>query len=96
MRVLAKQVVAEPDLYKAVCDGRLMKWCCPKEAQVQRRQYPRLPTLGPPEPNACCGSAVPVWPLELRTYPLHPMPSSAARPWATALENERLRTAVGL
>ena len=27
-----------------------------QEAQVQCRQYTRLPTQRPPEPNACCGS----------------------------------------
>jgi len=42
------------------------------------------------------GSAAPVRLLELQTYDLHLMPTSAARRWATALENELLQTAVEL
>jgi hypothetical protein len=34
--------------------------------------------------------------LELRTYGLHPVTTSAARSWATGLEDESLRTAVEL
>src|SRR5664279_3483904 len=41
------------------------------------------------------GSAVPVRLVELRTYALRRMPTSAARSSATALENEHLRAAVG-
>lgn len=41
------------------------------------------------------GSAVPVRLIELRTYTLHRMPTGAARPCATAFQNEQLRVVVG-
>ena len=47
-------------------------------------------------PTDRSGSAVPVRLIELRTYALGRMPTSAARQCATALGNEHLRVAVGL
>ena len=64
----------------------------PAAAAVQRQlrgsQFRRLTVRN--------GSATPVRLIELLTYGVHRMSTGPVRPWATALENGRVRPAVAL